>query len=351
MSEHAKYSPSAASRWIACPGSIQFDSMPEETSAAAERGTYLHDYAARRLLGESVDGFEVSAEEVEMVSEYVAYVKNLGGNLMVERRVHYDSLMWGTADALVFVDNTLHIIDFKSGAGVKVPVAHNYQMMAYALCVLNESDPFEAGIEPQHVVLHVVQPAIRNIDSWAVDFDVLNDFEGLVCQAMEEAESKNARFVPGEKQCRWCKGAAVCRARAEHNLHFAVDEFELNNPIALSAAEIANVLDQLGQIEDWLKAVDKFALKAALNDDVAFPGYKLVEGRSQRRWSDDQLVIDALTAAGVEKPFNTKPIGIGEAEKVLGKKHLVFALAVKPEGAPVLAPVADPRPVWKSADF
>jgi hypothetical protein len=300
------------------------------------------------------DLIHVDQEMVEYVQEYLNYVRELGGTLLVEQRV--DLTRWvpdgfGTADAVVFHEGTLHVVDLKYGKGVPVSAHENPQAMCYALGALNEYD-FLFDIQTVCLVVH--QPRLDSVSEWGISRgDLLAWGDNDLKPAAELALSDDAPFNPGEKQCRWCAAKPVCRALAEHNLTvasegFAVvgDPIEPKDPTKLDNDEIARILPELNGLSDWVKAVETYA-QTQLERGETVPGYKLVEGRSLRKWADEADAEAALkrTKLKVSDIFTKKLISPAQAEKKLGKAHKVIAEhVVRPDGKPTIAPVSDKRP-------
>ena len=397
MSNHARFSWSASHRWLECSGSLSFKE-PEgaKSSVYAERGTLMHAYAFR-VLCQVLAGREVpegspihfnsktvvpvfdrtvlsdsegfSVEELDCVAQYVMYVVNLARSrapcvVMLEKRVNLTEDVWGTADAIVSNGEVMDVVDFKTGQGVRVEVKGNSQMMGYALSALKSVNFDELGHSyPKDCTMHIVQPPLNNISSWSVwcdptfsetnEFDLFEDrVRGVIAEVLPHLADPSgppARFfAAGEDQCRFCPGKAVCRARSRAVMQVAVDDFSLCDPAKLSPQEIAIILPQVENILEWARSVKEHAVEQALKG-VVYPGFKLVEGRSNRKWRDDIEAIGALVESGipVAKASRVYPITIGDAEKMLGKNHPLFREQCdKPQGKPTLVPVEDKRPEW-----
>lgn len=359
MAEHARLSPSAAHRWLACPAAPNLEAaLPEQSSAYAEEGTAAHELAAL-CLTRGLDAADLpadgewarfDAEAREAVQTYLDLVRTEPGETYVEFRVDYSPWVpggFGTADCIKAHEGVGTLIDFKFGQGVRVEARENPQLMLYALGA-DHSLGFLHEIDLWRLV--ICQPRLDHIDVWEIRRkDLIEWAETCVRPAAQRALGPNPHAVPGEKQCRFCRAKAICRARAEANLKAAVEDFRepCPKPATLSKDEIAALLPRLDEVIAWAKDVQAHALALAEAGE-SIPGYKLVAGRSVRRWAEGAEA--ALVAELGEAAWEKKLIGISAAEKLLGKKHPIFAAhTVKPEGAPTLAPLSDPRPALSDA--
>ncbi|MBT8152732.1 DUF2800 domain-containing protein [Epibacterium ulvae] len=365
---HAKLGPSGAHRWMLCPGSVGLIAqlpVGDESSAFAVEGTTAHALAEMALANDkdadtyrgvrfSEELFKVDDEMVDYVQMYLDYVRALGGTRFTEIRV--DLSQWvpdsfGTADNVVFTDDgVMHVIDLKYGKGVPVHAENNPQGMCYALGALAEYD-FLFDIETVRIVIH--QPRLDSVSEWDISReDLLSWAETELAPAAAAAQSEDAPVVPGDKQCRFCEAKPICRALAERNMSLASQDFEVvGAPVTpvelpnLSNEEIAAILPQLDLLTKWATAVQGHA-KGLLELGEEVPGYKLVEGRSQRKWIDEEAAGKALARKlGAKEAYTKKVITITKAEKLLGKDSRIMAdHTEKPEGKPTVAPVRDKRP-------
>lgn len=364
---HATLGASKAHRWIYCPGSIRMEKdIPEEYSSFAAEGTACHELAERCLreervakewIGKVVNSFEVTDEMAEAVQYYVDYVNMQRGVKFYEQRVSYNHIAaagFGTADCLVFQDKVLHVIDAKFGSGVKVYADNNEQLMLYAVGAVRE---FGQTYKVEDVVMHIVQPrldhinatsiSVKELENWATDF---------VKPAAKLAMAEDAPLVPGPKQCRWCKAKAVCGALARENFEIAYGAFDnldeadkTVDHLTLTADELATVVSKIDQISSWVEAVKKHTTDLLTAGGVV-PGWKVVEGRSIRKWADEKEAEERLTNLLGHEAFVSKLKSPAQAEKSLGREASseVADLIIKPDGKPVLARESDQRPALKS---
>ena len=376
MTAHAKLGASNAHRWLVCAGSVAAEEgLEDKTSTFAEEGTRAHEMAESCLAiahsyPEHVDFddwplyAQVKSEEYlahivddpEMgghVAMYVDYVNRLIADCdlyAIEQRVEYSDWVdngFGTADAIVLSGNVLHVCDLKYGMGVRVDAEDNPQGMLYALGAY-------AKYSKSHVIdvvrIAIVQPRLDHISEWEISVERLLGWAEWVSQRAEATQEENAERVPGEKQCRFCKAKATCAALKDYTESIIMADFDdlddLPKANTLNDDALRKALDAKPLIEGWLSAVER-VIKERLEGGDGFPGYKLVEGRSQRRWTNEKAAQTALVdLVGEDKAFNVKLISPSQAEKVLGKsrKGDIEGLITKPSGAPTLAPETDNRP-------
>lgn len=360
--QHALLSASGAHRWLKCPPSALAEAgLPDSTSAAAEQGTVAHalaEWKLRRVLHQAPSVKPVSdwidAEMEAHTDDYVAFIKErlrearktcADPQVLIEQRLDYSYLVpggFGTGDCVIIAEPALQIIDLKYGQGVLVEAERNPQLMLYALGALAAFDPLYEICE---VAVTIFQPRRANVDTWTVSVTELRAWaEEAVRPTAKQAARGEGCFAAGD-WCRFCKLAATCRARAEANL--ALTRLEFAPPAQLSDVEIAEVLVKLPELKTWASDVEAYALSLAVNQGKAWSGFKLVEGRSIRKYADEKAVVEAAEAAGVSDIFERKLKTITALEKQLGKKRfneLLGTLIVKPPGKPTLVPETDKRP-------
>lgn len=358
MTAHAKLSASGAHRWMACPGSVAAeDGIPDRTSSFAEEGTRAHDLMECALINNRpCSDFTTDNEMAEYVQIYVDYVEaaraKMGNNtwMFIERRVDFSEWVpdgFGTADTIIVSDEVIHIIDLKFGKGVQVYAENNPQAQLYALGAYAELGFIS---NPQTVRISIVQPRLDHIDEWELSTVDLLKFGETVRQAALDTANPNAKRVPGEKQCRFCKAKATCPALFKLTEQTLMADFEQLDeaPPAnkLTDKQMRVVLENKTLVESWLLAVENLA-KEKIASGASFPGFKLVEGRAIRRWSDETAAADRLLGlTRIEDVYTRKLISPAQAEKLLGKKDkaAIEDLIEKPRGSPTIAREDDPRP-------
>ena len=362
MAAHAKLSASGSSRWLNCTGSVKAEqSFKDSSSPAAEYGTCAHELADIVLsTGKDIDSFlgqtlndapsvKVDQEMIDNVQGYVNYVQSFGGEQFYEVRLDYSHLVpngFGTSDAVVIVDNVIHVIDLKMGKGVVVDAENNTQGMLYALGAVEE---YGYLYDFDKVVIHIYQPRVSNFSTWELSILDLTLFGEYVTKQAIEALSDDAPRTPGDKQCQWCKAKATCPALLKHAEKTISADFDnlddLPDVDSLTPDKLSVILSNKKLIESWLKAVEEH-ISHTLLDGEEFPGFKLVAGRSLRRWANEDEAQEQLITLLDEQAFEKKLLTVAKAEKALGakRKKEIENLIIKPEGKPTLAPESDKRP-------
>jgi len=364
MSEHAKLAPSAAHRWMRCPGSVALcKDLPDTDSEYAQEGTFAHEIAAHLLLtqreaksaiGISVLQFTCDEVMAAHIQTYLDVVRTLelleGGTLFVEQRLQiYGADVWGTADALIWSADgqRLHVCDLKYGSGVLVSAHHNEQMMLYALGALKVVE------QVQEVHLHIVQPRRPDANDVVHRIEVLSRsffqaFENEVATRVSMTAAEDAALVPGE-HCRFCPAQTTCPALREYSLDAAKDAFGVPEcpptPKSLSAQQVGRLLSAADTIEVWLRAVREHAMGLA-RQGIPVPGWKLVQRLGNRRWTDPAAVAAELQAAGIDPYLPRELLSPAQVEKRLGKsaRATVDRLAVRPVTGVQLTTEDDKRP-------
>lgn len=375
---HAVLSPSSASRWLSCTPSARLEMQyPDKAGDYAKEGTLAHEFGELRLKRYSgeIDNLEWTERTSELVKDslYSESLEEYAGSyadfvwekyllaqkttsdavLRIEEKIDLTAYVpegFGTGDAVILADGTMEIIDLKYGKGVQVSAVENKQMMLYALGAL---DMFGFMYAIHTVRMTIYQPRLDNVSEWEMPV------EELLMWGMNElaprakmAFAGEGSFNPG-KHCQFCRAKAQCRALAEKNMEVARHEFD--DASLLSDAEISKVLEQMDIFRNWMSAVEEYALQAALNGK-AFPGFKLVEGRSNRKYVDEKKVADRLIENGYKSDLIYEPAKlktITAMEKLVTKKAFTAILGdliIKPQGKPTLVPVSDKRQEWNSAE-
>lgn len=364
--QHAKLSASGSSRWLLCPGSIKAESKFENTTSVyAEEGTMAHEVAdlclsgkvdADRLIGNNVLGKTVTKEMAEHVQSYLDYVRSFETEdsiLHTEETVDFSNVVpdgFGTLDSAVFIpkQKKLHIFDLKYGQGVVVDAFENTQGQMYGIGYLNEYGFLE---DIETIEIHIVQPRVNNYSSWEISVKDLKTFSKWVKERAELALSADAPRVPGEKQCQWCRAKNDCKALLKFTQNVLKCDFDnTDDPFAeeqtLTDEDRKVIIDNKKLITDFMNSIES-EVYTRLLDGGDFKGYKLVEGRSNRVWNNEAETILAEKLG--DEAYKKSLIGIGEAEKKLGKKE-VDDLTDKPMGRPTMVPDTDKRKPFTTYD-
>lgn len=390
MGAHALLAPSSAKRWMTCAPSARLEAtMPDKDTAYTREGTIAHAMAEsilRNLLKSEPKTFPEAGlyfetygteiaefcrtceregldwrEMAETVYENycrLVYETYLGAKLedpeavlLIEAKLKLGEFIpegFGSSDAVLIYGDTLEVFDLKYGKGVKVSAEENAQMMCYALGAYCGQGEF---YDIANVRMTIIQPRLEHESSWGMTApDLLNWAHNKLKPAALKAWKGGGEQVPGD-HCRFCKVAAKCKALAAHTLEVSKDTTE---PGLMSLEEIAKLLPHFATIKSWISSVEEFALEAALEGDT-IPGYKLVEGKSNRKFKSDEEVRKALKEAGIPEDSYLKPRElktITDLEKTLTKKGfktILGDLVIKPEGKPTLVEEADPREPFSKA--
>ena len=369
---HARFSPSSADRHIHCPPSLLLGEEvgPEDTSSDYTReGTEAHslgEHLLKLALGQPTEdprpGFHYYNEEMEECAEgYRDAVLEVFHTLQrdcpdaiisIEQRIDFSEYVedgFGTSDAIVLGDGHLFVIDYKHGKGVPVSAegdgTGNNQLKCYALGAYLAFAPL---YDIREITLVIYQPRISNYSQYTLTPDALLTWaETVLRPAADMAMHGEGDFACGE-WCRFCKAKAVCRKRAEENL--ALARYDFARPNTLEDDEINIILERVDNLVAWAEDVKAYALERALSG-YAWDNWKVVEGRSTRKYTDENAVAKAVEAAGFD-PYQRKLLGITEMQKMMGKKKfndILGELIIKPQGKPTLVSRADQRPEFNTA--
>ena len=357
--DHALLSASSSHRWLNCNPSARLERefADRETTAAAE-GTAAHALAEHKLKRRlklrserpvsvyDTDEMETCTDDyADFVMEQVTKERRRDPDtqVFIEQRLDFSCYVpegFGTGDCLIVSRGRIHIIDLKYGMGLLVDSEENPQMKLYALAALKQ---YEEQYQIKKVKLTIFQPRRENVSTWETSVAKLKKWatKELVPKA-EKAFKGEGEYCPGE-WCIFCKAAVKCRARAEDKLRLAQSEFKM--PPLLTDAEIEDVLAKLPDIKKWADEIQEYALAKALAGKE-WTGFKLVEGRSVRKFTDERAVVKAANEAGYHDIYKQTLISLTEMEKLMGKAEfskVLGALVTKPQGKPTLVPDTDKR--------
>ncbi|CAB4136249.1 Protein of unknown function DUF2800 [uncultured Caudovirales phage] len=373
---HALLSPSSASRWLACTAAPKLESKyPDKTSDAAEEGTVAHtlgELICRRNLKLITNAkYRSEFAKIETNKYYTKdmhkYCDDYAGLVMerftdalrrtedavikLEHRLDLSAFVpegFGTGDCIIIADEWIEVIDLKYGKGVEVTAHENKQMMLYGLAAFEE---FSVLYDITKVRMSIHQPRMNNYSSYEIDaIELLKwGWETVRFKAQEAYDGKGT-YAPGD-HCRFCKAKANCRALADQNMQVLRHDFA--EAQTLTPDEISHVLEQMDAIRSWLTAVEEYALGEAI-EGKDWPGYKLVEGRSNRTITDTDKAAEILLQNGMtaEQVWTKKLNTITALEKEMGKaafNNALSAYIAKPPGKPTLVPISDKRPALGTA--
>lgn len=399
---HALLSASSSKQWLNCPPSARLqEGFPNESSSYAEEGTFAHsvcEYKVKKYLHERVSrpqSEEWYTEEIDQITDVyaefvISIIEQMKRNgceplVLVEERVDYSHIApsgFGTADMLIIGKDEngkglLHICDFKTGQGVFVDANHNSQMMLYALGGLAA---YGYIYEIETVRMSIIQPRLDNISTYEATREELEAWGESI-----KATAKLAYEGKGEQKagewCRFCRVKPVCKACRDEALALCREEFldldagafsedaraspdteetdmtapykpdhsapAFKQPRLVSMDELVAILPTLNRISSWIEAVFAYISSEAINHGVQIPGYKVVEGRSKRMFTDTKAVVDTAVANGFTDLYKQQLITLTEFEKMMGKKRFAELLGdyvAKPPGKLALVPDSDPRP-------
>ena len=370
--KHALLSASGASRWMNCTPSARLeDKFEETTSFYAEEGTLAHEFADVNLrymngeISESVLKAELKklrsndlyTDEMEdEVEKYVLYVWEVfmsaqrvtpDAELKIEEKLDFSHLVeggFGTGDGNVIADGVLDVIDLKYGKGIKVDAENNPQLMLYGSGALRQ---WELVYDIHTVRLTIVQPRLDHVSTWEISTKDLIDWGEKVVKPAAAKAYKGEGVQKVGDWCRFCKVKAMCATLAAHNVKLAKHDFK--DPHLLSEDQIMEVYKQIPMLTDWASSVGDYVLDQALKGKN-WPGYKVVEGRSQRKWSDENAIKKILAEEGFTQEDYIKMSleGLGKIDKLIkGNPDLIERInkyVIKPPGKPTLADMKDKRP-------
>jgi len=369
---HATLSASGAERWLNCPGSIAITrDMPDTTSPHAEEGTLAHAIAELRLrkhflepMGKATftrrmnklkakPGF--ATEMLGHTEDYLDYIVEVANSfkseplVLAEEKVDFSGTVpggFGTADCILIQDSTLYVIDFKYGKGVSVSAEENPQLKLYALGALYKYS-WLYNIKNVHLV--VFQPRNGGVNEWETSEEALINWATFTVKPIAERAAAGVEEHSSGEWCRFCKAKATCRTRAENDVS-VIEYFGGRLPPLLTDDEVGQMLHRVAKLKNYIKAVEEYAESQMLaGKDI--PGWKLVEGRKTRAFTDMEEAFKTLSENGVEESLLWKrtPLTLAQIEKDIGKKRfgeIIGNQVIKLPGKPTVAPESDPREVF-----
>lgn len=371
---HALLSASGSARWMSCTPSARLEEkFPNTTSEYAEEGSFAHALADLKLSRAIANTIKPSAYKKrlaemqkdpmyspameEYIDQYVAQVSEIfmaakkeckDTLVLLEQRLDFSEWVpggFGTGDVVIISDGTLEVIDLKYGKGVPISAENNSQTRLYGLGAIST---FDMLYEFDLVRMTIIQPRLDSTSTEEMTVESLLLWaENKLKPKAQLADAGGGEFYAGD-HCQFCRAKATCKARADYNLELA--KYDFQDAFLLSKEDIAEVLARADQLKAWVTDIETYALEQARDHGEKFPGWKLVEGRSNRKYADEKQVAETLTDAGYAENKIYKPkelLGITAMEKLLGKKkfeELLKELVIKPAGKPTLVPENDTRP-------
>ncbi|MCR0265015.1 DUF2800 domain-containing protein [[Clostridium] innocuum] len=365
-SSHAVLSASSSHRWLECPPSAQLCAKVEETASEfAKQGTDAHslcEHKLKTLLGQKSKDPTVN---LQYFDEEMAYCSDMYTQYVMEQlsmtkekckdpivliEQHLDFSKWvpdgfGTGDCVIVSDEMLTVIDFKYGVGILVEAEKNPQMMCYALGALRR---FDGIYDIDSVTMTIFQPRRESVSTYTISKEELLKWaDEVLCPTALLAAKGEGEYKAGD-HCQFCKVKATCRKRAEYNLELAHYDFEM--PSTLEDDEIEAILSKVDALVSWAGDIKEYALQQALSGKE-WKDWKIVEGRSNRKYVNETAVADTVKDAGYD-PYEHKVLGVTAMTKLLGKtrfEELLSGFIEKPQGKPTLVPMSDKRPAMNTA--
>lgn len=361
MGRHALLSASSSKRWLNCTPSARLEEKFKEDTGSvyAEEGTAAHALAEHKLKRSlrkrskrPVSDYDCDEME-ECTDEYVAYAmeqielarqKCSDPIVLIEQHLDYSAYVpegFGTGDLIIVADGTLTVIDLKYGKGVAVEAEQNPQMMLYGLGAL---ELFDAIYDIDTIRMTIYQPRLESISTWEISVEELKEWTKDVLMPKAELAIRGEGEFGCGSWCRFCKAKNTCRARAEEYLKLA--QMEFRPPALLSHEEVAEVLKVADDLAKWAADVYAFATDEAITHGKLWTGFKLVEGRSNRKYTDEGEVAEAAKEAGYTDIYKSTLVGITEMEKLMGKRkfaEVLGELVYKPQGKITLVTESDKR--------
>ena len=366
MPDHALLSASSSHRWLNCPPSAKLCAAhPDTTSPYAQQGTDAHSLAAYKVMKalgrkasdptKELEYFDTEMDDCTdaycaFVMEQLAEAKKHCADpvVLVEQRLDFSRWVpegFGTGDACIVADDVLQVIDLKYGVGILVSAERNPQMMCYALGLL---EAFDGIYDVSTIRMSIFQPRRDNVSTFEISKTGLLEWADTVLAPTAQLAFKGEGEFRAGDHCQFCSVKATCRKRTEYNLEMARYDFEV--PSELTDDEIAAILPRIDELIAWGGDVKEYALQQAVAG-THYPGFKVVEGRSVTKYTDEEAAAAAVKAAG-EDPYERKLLGITAMKALLGRKRfdeILGGLTFKPPGKPTLVPESDKRPAMTTA--
>lgn len=359
---HATLSASSAHRWLNAPPLPQLEKLfPNPASPMAEEGTVAHalgEYKLRKALGQKVKrpASDFDNDDMEAYNDdYCSYVmeefqkvklSHPGATVLIEQRLDFSNYVpdgFGTGDCIIIADGLMHIVDFKYGKGVRVIAENNPQMKLYALGALNNYSMLYD--QPDVIDMTIFQPRIGNMSTWSIETDALLEWAKTDLKPKAELAIKGDGTVKYGPWLQFSNCNAVLRVC--YNQYKKLQEFQLRSPHLMSNAEIEEVLANVDELVKWANQVKAYAQDLAVNHGKQWDGFKVVEGRSIRKYKDEATVAKVAKENGFTDIYQKSLLSITKLEKVMGKKkfdELLEPYIYKPAGKLTLVPQTDKRP-------
>ncbi len=367
---HALLSASAAKRWLNCPPSaLLTKDMPEKESGYAAEGSLAHELCELKLRKKfetmkkseydkrlkAIQENELYQSEMDgYTDEYLDYVLGIAHGykikpyIVIEKKLDFSHVVpegFGTGDCLLMCGNDLHVIDFKYGKGVPVSAEDNPQMKLYALGAVKE---YSFLYPIKKIIMHIVQPRLDNLSQSEISIEDLKSWAFEIMPIAKQAINGEGEFKCGD-WCKFCKAKATCSARAES--FEPLQAYQQAKPPLITNQQVGEILKIAENLKNWVSDLEEYAL-AEILEGKDVPGWKAVEGRSNRVISDIDKAFEELKKNGYDEAllYERKPITLTNAEKLVGKKQFAELLGdyiEKPQGKPTLAPITDKRESFK----
>lgn len=371
MGEHALLSASAAHRWLHCPPSARIEEkLPESKSEFAAEGSLAHEIAELKVKKYCIEPMgprsynsrlkklkenplfqEEMLKATDTYLDYIASVLHEFSSppyVAVEKRIDYSTYApegFGTGDCIIIGGNTLHIIDFKYGKGVPVTALSNPQMKLYALGAYTEY----SFLYPINTVrMTIVQPRLDSVSEYKIAIDELLAWGESIKRTALKAFMGEGECNPGE-HCKFCKAKSLCRARSD--FYLSLEDHHQMKPPLISSEEVGQILKKAQDLAAWVKSLEEYALNECLQGNE-IPGWKVVEGRAVRQFTNQDEAFNILIANGIQEAmlYERKPLTLTETEKLIGKekfKELLTSYINIPKGKPTLVQMSDKREPFK----